>query len=85
MTNKFARGAILTAALLGFSLFGSPAQVQARDRDDKCEKRIHKAEVKLHEAERRHGEHSRQAEERRHQLEEVRENCHRDGRTNKQF
>lgn len=80
MANRFANGVILTAAMTGFLLLGSPAPMHARDRDDKCERRIHKAEENVSRAERRHGEHSRQAEERRHQLQEVREKCGRDRR-----
>lgn len=80
MANRFANKAILTAAMVGSLLLWSPAGMQARDRDDKCEKRIHKAEENLRRAERRHGERSRQAEDRRHQLEEAREKCGHDRR-----
>ena len=80
MANRFANKVILTAAMVGSLLLWSPAAMQARDRDDRCERRVHKAEENLRRAERRHGEHSRQAEERRHQLEETREKCGHDRR-----
>ena len=65
-----------TAILLTlFLVLGSMVPAQARDRDDKCEKRVHKAEVNLQKAERRHGANSRQAQNRRHELEEARERC----------
>jgi hypothetical protein len=69
---------VLAAILAALFLFGSAAPVQAFDRDDKCERRIHKAEENLQKAIRRHGEHSRQAEQKRHELEEAREQCHHD-------
>lgn len=80
MANRFANRVILAAAMVGSLLLWSPARIQARDRDDRCERRVHKAEENLRRAERRHGEHSRQAEDRRHQLEEAREKCGRDRR-----
>lgn len=58
-----------------FLALGSMVPAQARDRDDKCEQRIHKAEENLRKAERKHGANSRQAQRRRHELEEARERC----------
>lgn len=80
MANRLANRVILAAAMVGSLLLWSPAPMQARDRDDKCGKRVHKAEENLRRAERRHGEHSRQAEDRRHELEEAREKCGHDRR-----
>ena len=69
------RATFLAAALGGFLLLGSTAPVQARDRDDRCARRIHQAEEKLEKEIRRHGEHSRQAEKRRRELENARRGC----------
>jgi hypothetical protein len=77
VANYFGRG-ISAAVLIGALFLGSAAPVQARDRDDKCEKQVRKAEQNLHDAERKHGEHSHQARDRRRQLDEARERCHHD-------
>jgi hypothetical protein len=69
------RATFLAAALGGFLLLGSTAPVQARDRDNRCARRIHQAEEKLEKEIRRHGEHSRQAEKRRRELENARRGC----------
>ena len=70
------RKTALVAALLGLSLsVGSVIPLEARDRDDKCERQIRKAEQNLEKAVRKHGEHSRQAEQQRRKLEEARERC----------
>lgn len=61
--------------LAGSFLLSSAGVVQARDRDDKCEQRIHKAERSLENAEHKHGEHSRQAEKKREELERARARC----------
>jgi Flp pilus assembly protein TadB len=61
--------------LMAFMALGSTLPAQARDRDDKCEQRIHKAEENLRKAERKHGPNSRQVQKRRHELEEAREHC----------
>ena len=62
-------------ALAGTFLVSTAGYLQARDHDDKCEKRIHKAEQKLEQAEHKHGEHSRQAEKQRRALDQAREQC----------
>lgn len=65
--------AVLTiVGLVGSSL---PARADDRDRDRRCEKRIHQAEENLRTAERRHGEGSRQAHKRREELEEAKRRC----------
>ena len=65
--------ALLTnTGLVGSSL---PARADDRDRDSRCEKRVHQAEDKLRDAVQRHGEDSRQARKRREQLEEARRQC----------
>ncbi len=72
--------ALLTmVGLLGSSL-PARAQDRDRDRDSKCERRIHQAEDKLRDAIQRHGEDSKQARKRRHELEEAKRQCpdHRD-------
>jgi hypothetical protein len=58
--------------LVGSSL---PVRADDRDRDSKCEKRIHQAEEKLRNAVQRHGEGSRQAQKRREELEEAKRHC----------
>jgi hypothetical protein len=70
---------MVTAAVLAASLLMTGTlPVAARDRDDKCEKRVRRAEERLHDAERKHGEHSRQAEKRRQDLERERSGCRTD-------
>jgi hypothetical protein len=65
--------ALLTiVGLVGSSL---PVRADDRDRDRKCEKRIHQAEEKLRGAVQRHGEGSRQAQKRREELEEAKRHC----------
>lgn len=65
--------ALLTiVGLVGSSL---PARADDRDRDRKCERRIHQAEDKLRDAVSRHGEDSKQARKRRHELEEAKRQC----------
>lgn len=65
--------ALLTiVGLVGSSL---PARADDRDRDNRCERRIHQAEERLRNAVRRYGEESRQAHKRREQLEEERRRC----------
>jgi hypothetical protein len=61
--------------LAGIFLISSAGMLQARDRDDKCEERVHKAERNLQRAVEKHGEHSKQAEKKRHDVEEARERC----------
>lgn len=61
--------------LTGTFLISSAGVLQARDRDDKCEERVHKAEHNLERDVQKHGEHSRQAEKRRHELDEARAKC----------
>ncbi len=80
MNHRFWKNGVFAALITACLLFGGVGRANAldRDRDEKCEKRIHKAEDALRDAERRHGEHSRQAEQRRRQLEEAREKCHHD-------
>jgi len=58
-------------------LVGSSLQARAddRDRDNRCERRVHQAEDKLRDAVQRHGEDSKQARKRRHELEEARRQC----------
>jgi hypothetical protein len=69
-------GAIILA---GFFMVSTATMVEARDRDDKCEQRVHKTERNVERAVQKHGEHSRQAEKQRHEMEEAREKCgHRD-------
>ena len=58
-----------------FLLFDSVLPASAKDRDDKCERRIRQAEQKLNDAVRHHGERSKQAHKRREQLEEARRSC----------
>lgn len=70
MTKK---AGILAVAAAFLMLTAVP--MQAVDRDDKCEHKVHKAEMSLQKAISKHGEHSRQADKRRHQLEETRERC----------
>jgi hypothetical protein len=69
---------LLVLVMVGL-LFISALPAAARDRDDKCEKRIHQAEAKLNDAVRRHGEGSKQAHQRREQLEDARRRCHHEG------
>jgi len=78
VANHFGRIGVSATVLIGALFLGSAAPVQARDRDDKCEKQVRKAEQNLRDAERHHGDHSRQAQQRRRQLEEARERCHHD-------
>ncbi len=65
--------ALLTiVGLVGSSL---PARADDRDRDNRCERRIHQAEDKLRDAVSRHGEDSKQARKHRHELEEAKRQC----------
>ena len=78
MFKNLGKTGLLAGAVFGLLLLGGAPRAHARDRDEKCERKIHKAEENLERAVRRHGERSRQAENRRRQLEEARERCHHD-------
>ena len=67
--------ALLTIVGLVGSSLPARADDRDRDRDNRCERRIHQAEERLRNAVRRYGEESRQARRRREQLEEERRRC----------
>ena len=72
---------VFAVALLTIAgLVGSTVPLRAddddrRERNERCERRVHQAEERLRDAIQRHGEESRQAHRRHEQLEEVRRRC----------
>ena len=66
---------ITVLTIVGLAGSSLPARADDRDRDNRCERRIHQAEDKLRDAVNRHGEDSKQARKRRHELEEAKRQC----------
>src|SRR5436309_10750536 len=56
VANHFGRIGVSATVLVGALFLSSAAPVQARDRDNKCEKQVRKAEQNLRDAERHHGD-----------------------------